>query len=135
MTTNKLDEIEGRHRVVDADMKNPDAGVSLRRMMTAHEDRAYLLSRVRELEAKSADQDHAYTTLLSDHEHLITERDRLRAILDAPVTEEMVTAATGALVYTGYNEQTQKRVIQSQAGSRAYVRGAIEAALAARRSK
>jgi len=185
MTTNKLDEIEGRHNhdakyQFSHDVRcygfEPDVGIQ------AHEDRAYLLSRVRELEAaleasenkargyqniagaclsgtNEADKileenpptgfnwSNAWSAAYKSHtasrdatiaaciKTIKEERDRLRAILDAPVTEEMVTAARDALVYTGYNDETQKRVIHSQAGSREYIRGAIEAALAARRAK
>jgi Lar family restriction alleviation protein len=47
------------------------------------------------------------------------------------VTEEMVTRAIDALVYTGYNDETQKRIIQHQATCREYVRAALQSALAA----
>lgn len=138
MTTNKLDEIEGRHNhdakyQFSHDVRcygfEPDVGIQ------AHEDRAYLLSRVRELEAaleasenkargyqniagaclsgtNEADKileenpptgfnwSNAWSAAYKSHtasrdatiaaciKTIKEERDRLRAILDAPVTEE-----------------------------------------------
>lgn len=46
------------------------------------------------------------------------------------VTEQMVTQAIYSLVYTGYNDEAQIRVIRRQASCREYVRAALEAALA-----
>ncbi len=45
------------------------------------------------------------------------------------VTEDMVTRAINALVYTGYTDEAQIRVIRRQATCREYVRRALEAAL------
>lgn len=49
------------------------------------------------------------------------------------VTEEMVTRAIHALVYTGYNDETQRKIIKRQASCREYVRAALEAAFSLER--
>lgn len=45
------------------------------------------------------------------------------------ITDEMVTRAINALVYTGYNDATQIKVIKGQATCREYVRAALQAAI------
>lgn len=57
------------------------------------------------------------------------EMEEIGGKIEADVTEEMVTRAINALVYTGYNDQAQIKVIRRQASCREYVRAALEAAL------
>ncbi len=90
MTTNKLDEIEGRHAARSCELQAMRAQVYPRLLSEdcAHEDRAYLLSRVRELEIDVTAHWNTMKAFQAEMNRACEERDRLRAVLDMPVTEE-----------------------------------------------
>ena len=118
-TDTKLEEMARRHQSL---CHKIETGYQYGCMngMHAHHDRAYLLSRVRELEATLATQIEAMYGAQ-------VERDRLRAILDAPVTDEMLSRLG--------TPDMQRHDYGIRWWTEEHIMAAVSAFLAARRSK
>ncbi len=163
MTTNKLDEIEGRLKAATPEPWKWDCGVmppdgpetyadiyaddgdliiaqfndqitegraNARLITNAHSDIAYLLSRVRELEADLESTIEGQANAIKAATDAIFERDRLRAILDAPVTEEELKKALD-----GWFEMNAADGAEYSGTQKADMRDVLTIFLAARRSK